>query len=60
VSDEDWPGNVKNAADTVVTNYDLGIMLTAHENGESAVPLYPCDTILDTRNVLSGENVTRL
>lgn len=60
VRDSDWPENVKKPGLSGSEEYDLGIMLTYHDQGRSSLPLGQCGAILDTVNVISGKNVKYL
>ena len=60
VSDENWPLNVmRHQAENEVA-YDVAVLTTDHQDStsESALNLIP--RILDTRNVLSNDNVEKL
>jgi len=58
VSDFDWPSLT--SRHKIGETYDIGIVITAHDEETPQLLSEVCEIVLDTRNVLSGTNVYRL
>lgn len=59
VSAYDWPSDVT-PHDKGLHAYDVGIVITAHDDETPVLLTEVCKVVLDTRNVLTGPNVQTL
>lgn len=59
VSAYDWPSDVT-PHDKGLHAYDVGIVITAHDDETPVLLTEVCKVVLDTRNVLTGPNVQSL
>lgn len=60
VNETSWPVRVKRIRPRDKRTFPLGIMVTPHEYERELLSLGNCDTLLDTRGILSGKNVRHL
>lgn len=59
VSDHDWPDFIVRHRN-FVGKYDIGVVITPHSGSDWVTLQRTCKRILDTGNIIQGENVVRL